>query len=95
MRSPDRADWRRARHAWGDVLADAASVVGEARSLSLLLAPLSDVSAAVGAGRPFDWKAAELSLQCVRYEAAALGHAQGGSAFACMRSACALCLPVL
>ncbi|KAF6259150.1 armadillo-type protein [Scenedesmus sp. NREL 46B-D3] len=66
MRSSERADWRRCRHAWADVLVDACDAVGHQRALQLLLMPLTDVSQAVAAGREFDWKTAELALHCVR-----------------------------
>jgi hypothetical protein len=66
MHTKERAEWRRHRHSWGDVLQDAAAAVGETRALQLLLQPLAEISAAVQAGSPFDWRSAELSLHCVR-----------------------------
>lgn len=69
MRSSERADWRRSRHAWSELLTDASEAVGEQRALQLLLLPLTEVSQAVAAGREFDWKTAELALHCVRWVA--------------------------
>uniref|UniRef100_A0A383V7P9 Importin N-terminal domain-containing protein n=1 Tax=Tetradesmus obliquus TaxID=3088 RepID=A0A383V7P9_TETOB len=66
MRNSERADWRRHRHAWADVLVDACDAVGQQRALQLLLLPLTEVSQGVAAGREFDWKTAELALHCVR-----------------------------
>jgi hypothetical protein len=67
LSSAARADWKRARAAWGDVLVDAALPLRPERSLALLLAPLHDVGRAVAGGAPFDWQAAELALHCVRW----------------------------
>jgi transportin-3 len=66
MRNSEKADWRRYRHAWADVLVDACDAVGQQRALQLLLMPLTEVSQGVAAGREFDWKTAELALHCVR-----------------------------
>jgi hypothetical protein len=62
MRSSERADWRRYRAAWGDVLQDACTALGCQRSLQILLQPLSEMVAP----KPFDWQTAELALHCLR-----------------------------
>lgn len=67
MRSSEKADWRRYRHTWSDVLVDAAAAVGEQRALQLLLQPLAELSQASSQGREFDWRMAELALHCIRY----------------------------
>jgi transportin-3 len=51
-----------------DTLEDAAGVAGFSRCLALLLEPLHSMSAEVAAGQPFDWRAAEAALFCVRCE---------------------------
>lgn len=66
MRNSEKADWRRYRHAWSDVLLDSSAAVGEQRALQLLLQPLADLSQASSQGKEFDWQAAELALHCVR-----------------------------
>eukprot|EP00955_Chlamydomonas_euryale_P000608 6752-Chlamydomonas_euryale.AAC.1 len=59
-------DFRRQRADLADMLEDAAGVVGFGRTLALLLEPLHRLSADVAAGQPFDWRAAEAALFCVR-----------------------------
>lgn len=66
LSSSARADWKRTRAAWGDVLIDAALALRGPRALTLLLAPLHDVARAAGGGGAFDWQTAELALHCVR-----------------------------
>jgi hypothetical protein len=62
MRGSERADWRRYRAAWGDVLQDAATGLGTQRALQLLMQPLSEMVAP----KPFDWRTAELAMYCLR-----------------------------
>ena len=50
-----------------DTLEDAASMLGFSGCLTILLEPLHALSAAVAAGSPFDWRAAEAALFCVRW----------------------------
>jgi len=59
-------EFKRQRHDIADTLDDAAGVVGFGRCLQLLLEPLHQLSAAVSAGAPFDWRSAEAALFCVR-----------------------------
>jgi hypothetical protein len=66
MSGTARADWKRVRALWSDVLVDAAAALRGDRAVPLLLAPLGDVSRAVAGGGAFDWQAAELALHCVR-----------------------------
>lgn len=62
----EHMDFRRQRTDMSDMLEDAAGVVGFPRCLSLLLQPLHQLSADVASGQPFDWRAAEAALFCVR-----------------------------
>lgn len=62
MPSKERADFRRSRHTWSEVLLDAGSAMGCSHTLQLLVTPLSEMAAP----RPFDWRTAELALHCVR-----------------------------
>lgn len=62
MRGSERADWRRYRAAWGDVLQDAATGLGTQGALHLLMQPLSEMVAP----QPFDWRTAELAMYCLR-----------------------------
>ena len=72
MTPSERAEWKRCRAAWADVLIDAALALGTERTLQLLLAPLRDAAGAgggVGAGGAAalpDWQTAELALHCLR-----------------------------
>ncbi|GAX77385.1 hypothetical protein CEUSTIGMA_g4831.t1 [Chlamydomonas eustigma] len=60
------ADFKRQRLDISDVIEDAVGVLGFSLCLDLLLEPLKSVSADMAGGKPFDWRAAEAALYCIR-----------------------------
>jgi hypothetical protein len=62
----ERADFKRGRMAVGDLLVDAAAVLGGGPALRVLAEPLLELSARVAGGGEFDWRGAEAALYCIR-----------------------------
>eukprot|EP00252_Welwitschia_mirabilis_P009642 TRINITY_DN22310_c0_g2_i1.p1 TRINITY_DN22310_c0_g2~~TRINITY_DN22310_c0_g2_i1.p1 ORF type:complete len:705 (-),score=141.34 TRINITY_DN22310_c0_g2_i1:336-2345(-) len=62
----DIVDLKRMRYAIGDILMDITSVLGGDSTLKILSNNFFKVVNAVENGGPFDWKAAEAALYCIR-----------------------------
>lgn len=64
--SDEKNDFKYTRQAVGDLLLDAADIIGPDSCIRLVIRPLSEVSERMNAGGAFDWRRAEGSLYCLR-----------------------------
>lgn len=66
MTEKEKRELKDGRYKVADTLEDCANVLLGERSISILVQPLRDLSAAVAQGQQFDWRTAEAALYCVR-----------------------------
>ena len=85
--SDEKSEFKYTRQMIGDLLLDCTDVLGPDRCVSLLVAPLSELSASVQAGQPFDWKKAEASIYSLRSIHRSSSSIQNGSVLVSLLSA--------
>lgn len=85
--SDEKSEFKYMRQMVGDLLLDCTDILGPERCISLLVAPLSELSAQVQAGRMFDWRKAEASIYSLRSIHRSSSDIQDGSVLISLLSA--------
>jgi len=80
LHSDEKSEFKSMRAYVGDLLLDTTDILGPDRVISILIVPLSEVSAQVQKGDSFDWKKAESSIYCIRSIHRAYDRIEDGSA---------------
>jgi len=85
--SDEKSEFKYARLMVGDLLQDCTDVLGPERCISLLVAPLSELSVKVQAGQGFDWRKAEACMYSLRSIHKSSASIQNGSMLISLLSA--------